>query len=262
MSIIKATIRKDLSVSRKAVVINAAVYVFMLALVFLFRFAYIYGNLADPSVFENGEEDLLLNIAYMDMLLPPMLSLVFSVTVSWYILSSLNSDFRCGWFSVVFSSGANGYGICLAKHIEVLLSTLLSIAVNFAVSTVYYSFFRSGYSAAFILLGTLAIPFAAAAIGFAAVTLTYVFKKADTVLEVIIFAGMAVGAVFFLPKMITMLESASENSMEVINGFAKLISANISAIIAVTGAAFAAVGAITYFIGAALLKRREKLCGA
>ena len=262
MNTIKAVMRKNLSVSGKTVVINAAVYILMLALVFLFRFAYIYGNLADPSVFENGEEDRLLNITYMDMLLPPLLSLVFSLTASWYILSSLESDFRCGWFSVVFASGGSGHGICSAKHIEAVLAMLLSMAVNFAVSTVYYSFFPRGYSAEFVLLGTLVIPFCVCALIFLSVTLTYALKKADVVLEILILGFAAVYAALFMPKIMELLENASVNSMEAIEGFANTVSENISLMAAVSAAAFVIVGAVTYFVGAALLKRREKLCGA
>lgn len=261
MNIVKAVMRKDLSVSEKTVVINAAVYILILALVFLFRFAYIYGNLADPSVFENGEEDQLLNITYMDMLLPPLLSLVFSLTASWYILSSLESDFRCGWFSVVFASGGSGHGICSAKHIESVLAMLLSMAVNFAVSTVYYSFFPRGYSAEFVLFGMLVIPFCVCVFIFLSVTLTYALKKADVVLT-LIFGFAVVYAMLFMPKIMKLLENASVNSMEAIECFANAVSENIFLLVAVSAAAFVIVGAVTYFVGAVLLKRREKLCGA
>ena len=247
--------------SGKTVVINAAVYILILVLVFLFRFAYIYGNLADPSVFENGEEDWLLNITYMDMLLPPLLSLVFSLTASWYILSSLESDFRCGWFSVVFASGGSGHGICSAKHIESVLAMLLSMAVNFAVSTVYYSFFPRGYSAEFIFFGTFVIPFCVCVFIFLSVTLTYALKKADVVLT-LIFGFAAVYAMLFMPKIMKLLENASVNSMETIECFANAVSENIFLLVAVSAAAFVIVGAVTYFVGAVLLKRREKLCGA
>lgn len=261
MNTIKAVMRKDLSVSGKTVVINAAVYILILVLVFLFRFAYIYGNLADPSVFENGEEDWLLNITYMDMLLPPLLSLVFSLTASWYILSSLESDFRCGWFSVVFASGGSGHGICSAKHIESVLAMLLSMAVNFAVSTVYYSFFPRGYSAEFVLFGTFVIPFCVCVFIFLSVTLTYALKKADVVLT-LIFGFAAVYVMLFMPKIMKLLENASVNSMEAIECFANAVSENIFLLVAISAAAFVIVGAVTYFIGVVLLKRREKLCGA
>lgn len=261
MNTIKAVMRKDLSVSGKTVVINAAVYILILVLVFLFRFAYIYGNLADPSVFENGEEDWLLNITYMDMLLPPLLSLVFSLTASWYILSSLESDFRCGWFSVVFASGGSGHGICSAKHIESVLAMLLSMAVNFAVSTVYYSFFPRGYSAEFVLFGMLVIPFCVCVFIFLSVTLTYALKKADVVLT-LIFGFAAVYVMLFMPKIMKLLENASVNSMEAIECFANAVSENIFLLVAISAAAFVIVGAVTYFIGVVLLKRREKLCGA
>ena len=66
----------------------------------------------------------------------------------------------------------------------------------------------------------------------------------------------------FMPKIMKLLENASVNSMEAIECFANAVSENIFLLVAVSAAAFVIVGAVTYFVGVVLLKRREKLCGA
>lgn len=117
MNAITAVIKKDLMICRKSNIIGITVYLLIVMLVFLLRFAYIYGNLASADMFDS-EADRVFSLAYMDMMMPLVISIGSVLVPSKYIISSLDSDFQCRWFSVLYSAGAYEKYAMAAKHIE------------------------------------------------------------------------------------------------------------------------------------------------
>lgn len=260
MNAITAVIKKDLMISRKSNIIGITFYLLMVMLVFLFRFAYIYGNLASADMFDS-EADRISSLAYMDMMMPLVISVGSLIVLSKYIISSSDSDFKCRWFSVLYSSGAFEKQAMAAKHIETILSMLCGAVLNLAVCGVYFGFFASEYSGMIILLGVVIFPLIAASAVFIMSMLMYVFKKSETVIGIVFFSINIFIGVKFFGKFISWLEEAAFDPINTVNSFAERLSANIPAVTAVCAAVFVIVGAVTYFIGTAFLKRREKLCG-
>lgn len=260
MNAITAVIKKDLMISRKSNIIGITVYLLIVMLAFLLRFAYIYGNLASADMFDS-EADRVFSLAYMDMMMPLVISIVSVLVPSKYIISSSDSDFKCRWFSVLYSAGAYEKYAMAAKHIETILSMLCGAVLNLAACGVYFGFFASEYSETLILLGAIIFPLIAASAVFIMSMLMYVFKKSETVGGIAFFSIFIFIGVKFSGKFISGLEEATSDPINTMNSFAERLSANISSVTAVCAAVFVIVGVVTYFIGTALLKRREKLCG-
>lgn len=259
MSSIKGLIIKDLTVTKKLNIICCILLVIILSVAFLFRFAYIYGNLAKPEMYEN-EEDMINAINYLDMFMPLILSMVSAGVLFYYITASMDSDFKCRWNSVLFSSGVTEYQAVGAKYIEIIVFVICNMALNLLVNTVYLVNFRSEYSSSVYLVGIVAVPLMVGAFGFISVALMYMFKKSETVstVEMIIIICIAV---ILSRKFIGTMETASVDPTGSIQNMCSWLGGHISMLLVISAAAFAVVGAAAYFVSVSFLKRREKICG-
>lgn len=259
MSSIKGLIIKDLTVTKKLNINCGILYVIIAAVAFLFRFAYIYGNLAKPEMYEN-EEDMINTLNYLDMFLPLILSMASAGVLFFYITASMDSDFRCRWSSVLFSSGVTEHQAVRAKYIEIIVFVICNMALNLLVNTVYLVNFRSEYSSSVYLVGIVAVPLIVGIFGFISVALMYILKKSETVstVEMIIIICIAV---ILSRKFIGTMETASVDPTGFTQNICTWLSGHISMLLVISAAAFIVVGAAAYFVSVSFLKRREKICG-
>lgn len=259
MSSIKGLIIKDLTVTKKLNINCGILYVIIVAVAFLFRFAYIYGNLAKPEMYEN-EEDMINTLNYLDMFLPLILSIVSAGVLFFYITASMDSDFKCRWSSVLFSSGVTEHQAVRAKYIEIIIFVICSMALNLLVNTVYLLNFRSEYSSSVYLVGVVAVPLMVGTFGFLIVALMYVFKKSETVSTIVMIIIICI-AVILSRSFIGTMETAAVNMTGSLQNVSAWLSGHISMLLVISAGLFAIVGAAAYFVSVSLLKRREKICG-
>ncbi|MGN0643046.1 MAG: hypothetical protein ACI4JJ_07850 [Huintestinicola sp.] len=259
MNVIKGMIIKDLTLGKKVNLYGGLTLVIFVIMTFLFRFAYIYGNLADPSLYES-EEDMLNNMNYMDMWLPLMLSPVSVIAFSSYIFLTLDQDFKCRWFSVQYASGISESKAVSAKIIETTAAVLFEMAVNFIVISIYSLNFPREYSGTILLAAAAVIPMIGGIFMFLEVILMYKFKKSESVQTVMLI--LLVGIIALLTsKMINSLEIASDDPTAYMQFIISWLNEHIRPAAAISAAGFAAACIVTYLIGVSFLKRREKICG-
>lgn len=259
MSSIKGMIIKDLTVTKKLNINCGILFIIIISVAFLFRFAYIYGNLAKPEMYESQDE-MIYTLNYLDMFMPLILSVVSAGVLFYYITASMDSDFKCKWNSVLFASGVTEYQAVGAKYIEIIVFVLCSMAVNLLVNTVYLVNFRSEYSSSVYLVGTVAIPLLVGALGFLSVAMMYMFKKSETVATVEMIVIICI-AVILSRSFIGKMETASVDPTGFIQNMNAWLSGHIAMLLVISAGLFAVVGAAAYFVSVSFLKRREKICG-
>lgn len=260
MNKLKGLILKDLYVSKKQLLLTAAIYILGLAMAFLFRFAYIYGNLKDPELYES-EEEMLLTIEYLDFCIPLLLSLLIGIVSQFFIDQSLNSDMKCRWNSVVFAAGIPDRITVGAKYVETLISTVMTIAIDLLISSVYYFFFPNEHGTAFIIVCSFAVPFLLGVLGVIRLAMMYAIKNSDTVVS-IQFAVIILLVVLFSGKFIKLMEALSVEQKALMQLAYDWLDKNSAVLAVIMLAAFIVIVTATYFISVQLIKRREKLCGA
>lgn len=259
MNIIKSMIIKDLTVSKKVNICSAIVLVIIIAMAFLFRFAYIYGNLADHKLYESAQEmHSMLN--YFDIFVPFMLSAAAAFSMTFYINTAVADDFKCRWYSVLYSAGKVEYSAAAARLIEMIISVICAMAVNFAVNAVYAANFPTNYSKTVLLIGSVAVPMIVGALQSVCFALTLKFKKTETVSAIMLVAVIC-AAGLLSRKIIKALENASDNSTEFAERIGVWAEENLAVIIGVSVIAFVVIGIISFFVSAMLFKRGDRICG-
>lgn len=237
-----------------------AVFVLIVILMFLFRFAFIYGNLADASMFED-EENREFSMRYFDIVFPAAVSLITLIGLGTSFSQALEGDFNSKWFSYAFSCGVAEKNIAAAKHIENLASIIISCLINAAVGAVYFGFFNNDSSALGVFAGIVILPLLFSIISCIENTLMLTFKKVQTV-QIIILAILLAAAAGAFVKFIPAIEKMSENPMAMLDRFTVWVNTNKGIIAVLFAAAYLVIWAASFFINIAILKRREKICGA
>lgn len=260
MNSIKGLIRKDIYIGKRSFIIFGAVLVLLVILMFLFRFAFIYGNMADASMFED-EENREFSMRYFDIVFPAALSLVTLVGFGTIFSQTLEGDFNCKWFSYAFSCGVAEKNIAAAKHIENLASIIILCALNAAVGAIYLGFFNNDSSALGVFAGIVILPLLFGIISCIENTLMLKFRKLQTV-QIIMMSVLLAAAAALVGKSISAIEKMSENPAAILDRFMAWINTNKGIITALFIAAYLVVWAASFFINTAILKRREKICGA
>lgn len=260
MNSIKGLIRKDIYISKRSFITFSAVFVLLVIFMFLFRFAFIYGNLADASMFED-EENREFTMRYFDIIFPAAVSLVTLIGLGVSFSQALEGDFSSKWFSYAFACGVTERNIAAAKHIENLASAIFSAAVNAVVGAVYCGFFNNGSSALGVFVGIVILPLLFGIMSCIENTLMLKFRKLQTVQIIMMSVILAAGAAA-IGKFIAAIEKMSENPAAMLDSFIAWVNTNKGIIAALFIAAYIVIWAATFFINIMLLKRREKICGA
>lgn len=260
MNSIKGLIRKDIYIGKRSFITFGAVFVLVVLLMFLFRFAFIYGNLADASMFED-EENREFSMRYFDIVFPAAVSLITLIGFGTSFSQALEGDFNSKWFSYAFSCGVAEKNIAAAKHIENLASIIISCLINAAVGAVYFGFFNNDSSAFGVFVGTVILPLIFGIISCIENTLMLKFRKLQTV-QIIMMAILLAAAAGAFTKFIPFIEKMSENPTAMLDSVIAWVNANKGVIAAVFAAAYIVVWAASFFVNISILKRREKICGA
>ncbi|MGN0610041.1 MAG: hypothetical protein ACI4J6_12600 [Oscillospiraceae bacterium] len=260
MNSIKGLIRKDIYIGKRSFIIFGAVFVLVIILMFLFRFAFIYGNLADATMFED-ENNREFSMRYFDIIFPVAVSLITLVGFGITFAQALESDFNCKWFSYAFSCGVTEKKIAAAKHIENLSSVIIPCAANAAVGAIYLGFFNNDSSALGVFAGIVILPLIFGIISCIENTLMLKFRKLQTV-QIIMMAILLAAAAGAFTKFIPFIEKMSENSTAMLDSFMTWVNTNKGALAVLLIAAYIIIWTASFFINTAILKRREKICGA
>lgn len=257
MNKLKAMLIKDYYASRKLFITSSLTFVLFQIIIYLIRFAYIYGNLADPSYFNDSDTDMVSSMNNLDIIFPIMTMLSANLIFSMIIVSPLFMDFKCRWYSFSFTTSVTEKDIAAVKIIECAASVAASLILGLIFNGIYCMFFSNEYSKAGVLAGTaLLMIFGILSLIYLSIALA--LKKQQSVQVILLIFMCAIygicGGLF-----VRFADVISE-----INIFDMAISwiSEYGVIIVIAEIfIFIITAIISYIADVNILKRREKVCG-
>lgn len=241
----KGHIIKDLYISKKMLIFMGAAFMFAVVFSYVFRFAYIYGNLKDKSY----------SIPTCDIIfgtIPELMCFVFSLAIT---INGILSDKKEKWNLFLFTTSTNERKIIAVKLAEIFLLVAVGIGMSLAANTIYGLIFGFKHIKTAIL-----ISIAAAALSFianlTAMCLSYKFKSQNLIEGVICAMGFI--PAFLLTVYMAFNHPNAFNYVKIMQ-FYENHSVSITVITVII---LLAATVISYFISVKIIKRRHALCGA
>lgn len=259
----KGLILKDFYLSKKSLIMNAWIFVLFQFLVYIIRFAFIYGNPAKQPI-----DELTYSLNMVDIIFPVITTLISFQPLMSIVNSSLYEDFNCKWNTFAYTTSYTENQMVKVKYLESISMWVGCSIVGLLLNGIYYRIFKTETSL-FSLKVSFLICFIFLAIEFIMLIMIYKLKKSKTVMSVI----AVIFSIIYITLMVLLMRFM-ENPPEkyrhlsdggivnlILDNAKNWISSNYELLIIICIGLAIILGVISYNVCVSTLKRRDKICG-
>ncbi|MGN1411203.1 MAG: ABC-2 transporter permease [Oscillospiraceae bacterium] len=259
----KGLILKDFYLSKKSLIMNTWIFVLLQFLVYIVRFAFIYGNLAKQPI-----DELTYSLNMVDIIVPLLTTLISFLPLMSIVNSPLYQDFNCKWNMFAYTTPYTENQMIKVKYLESMSMWIVCTILGTLLNGIYYFIFKTE-TALFSLKISFLICFIVLAIEFILLIATYNVKKSKTVeaMFTVVFSICWIAVMF---KLIRFMEDPPEKYRNlsdgeitnlILNNTKNWISSNYGLLFIICISLAIILGVISYKVCVSLLKRRDRVCG-
>lgn len=259
----KGLILKDFYLSKKSLIMNAWICVLFQFLVYIIRFAFIYGSPAKQPI-----DELTYSRNMVDIIFPVITTLFSFLPLTSIVNNSLYEDFNCKWNIFAYTTSYTENQMVKVKYLESISMWVSCSIVGLLLNGIYYVIFKTETSL-FSLKVSFLICFIFLAIEFIMLIMIYKLKKSKTIMSMI----AVISSIIYITLMVLLMrfmENPPEKYRNLSDGAIvnlifdnakKWISSNYELLVIICIGLAIILGVISYKVCVSTLNRRDKICG-